>query len=281
MGDEPLQRVMAASSHYEIFGLGVGVYDETTVRKEYRKLAVKLHPDKNPDPAAKEAFQRVGDALQTLTDTAKRIRYDLEMQSRPQPGSSQHQQPHYQQQHVPNPGYWPPAGAASYGAASYSGASYGGAGQMSLFGVQCGTCMSPMQFWLPNNFTPCAVSHLVSCPACGGATRVDLPPMPIPTGMPGWSNWGYPCNGAGGGASSSAGAGGANVASGRGAGRGAARGEGAAASATSAARAQRKEAERAQKALDKLKADKARCAAHPRRAAAPPFARVCTPKWPL
>ena len=44
MGDE-VKRVMSATTYYDIFGLKFGQFDELVVRKEYRKLAIKLHPD--------------------------------------------------------------------------------------------------------------------------------------------------------------------------------------------------------------------------------------------
>jgi DnaJ domain len=51
--------------------------DEILIRKQYRKLALLLHPDKNKLPGAEAAFKLVGEANNTLSDRAKRIVYDI------------------------------------------------------------------------------------------------------------------------------------------------------------------------------------------------------------
>ena len=47
------------------------------IRKAYRKLALKYHPDRNPgDKAAEDRFKDLNEAYQVLSDTDKRARYD-------------------------------------------------------------------------------------------------------------------------------------------------------------------------------------------------------------
>src|SRR5471030_1651628 len=62
--------------YYEV----LGVERQTTVeeiKKSYRKLAVKFHPDKNPgDHTAEEKFKELGHAYEILSDPQKRAAYD-------------------------------------------------------------------------------------------------------------------------------------------------------------------------------------------------------------
>ncbi|KAK7385023.1 hypothetical protein VNO78_30730 [Psophocarpus tetragonolobus] len=57
----------------------LGVYhfaDDETVRKQYRKLALTLHPDKNKSPGAEGAFKLVSEAWCLLSDKVKRLAYN-------------------------------------------------------------------------------------------------------------------------------------------------------------------------------------------------------------
>jgi molecular chaperone DnaJ len=62
--------------YYEVLGLGRTATSEE-IKRAYRKLAVKFHPDKNPDdPHAEEKFKELGEAYDVLMDPDKRAAYD-------------------------------------------------------------------------------------------------------------------------------------------------------------------------------------------------------------
>lgn len=61
--------------YYKILGIAKGASDEE-IKKAYRKLALKYHPDKNKDPSAEERFKEVAEAYEVLSDKKKRDIYD-------------------------------------------------------------------------------------------------------------------------------------------------------------------------------------------------------------
>jgi molecular chaperone DnaJ len=67
---------VAKRDYYEVLGVERAASDEE-IKKAYRKLAVKYHPDKNPgDKAAEEKFKELGEAYEALNDPQRRAAYD-------------------------------------------------------------------------------------------------------------------------------------------------------------------------------------------------------------
>ena len=67
---------MDYKDYYKILGVDKKA-DEASIKKAYRKLAKKYHPDTNPDnKAAEEKFKEVSEAYEVLSDKEKRSKYD-------------------------------------------------------------------------------------------------------------------------------------------------------------------------------------------------------------
>src|SRR4249920_3924824 len=67
---------MAYTDYYKILGISKTASEED-IKKAYRKLARKLHPDLNPnDKEANKKFQQINEANEVLSDPVKRKKYD-------------------------------------------------------------------------------------------------------------------------------------------------------------------------------------------------------------
>ena len=67
---------MAYIDYYKILGVDKSA-SQNDIKKAFRKLARKYHPDLNPnDPSAKDKFQEINEANEVLSDPEKRKKYD-------------------------------------------------------------------------------------------------------------------------------------------------------------------------------------------------------------
>ena len=68
------------ATHYEVLDLDSSA-TEADIKKAYRALAMRWHPDKNPDnkEEAEEKFKRLSCAYEVLSDHDKRRQYDAEL----------------------------------------------------------------------------------------------------------------------------------------------------------------------------------------------------------
>lgn len=67
---------MAKQDYYEVLGISKSA-SASEIKKAYRKMAIKYHPDKNPgDSEAEEKFKLCAEAYEVLSDADKKARYD-------------------------------------------------------------------------------------------------------------------------------------------------------------------------------------------------------------
>lgn len=78
------------STWYEFLSLSDVQVDSTVIKKQYKKMALKLHPDKNHSVAAEGAFLLIQSAFEVLIDPAKRQVYDSSLCSKKRPHMSPH-----------------------------------------------------------------------------------------------------------------------------------------------------------------------------------------------
>ncbi|KAI3365180.1 hypothetical protein L3Q82_010279 [Scortum barcoo] len=72
---EAVRRIKQCKDFYEILGVQADASDDE-LKRSYRKLALKFHPDKNHAPGATEAFKAIGNAYAVLSNANKRKQYD-------------------------------------------------------------------------------------------------------------------------------------------------------------------------------------------------------------
>lgn len=68
-----------AKNYYQVLGLSQQA-SEQEIKRSYRQLAMKLHPDSNPDQNAHALFLQLNEAYQTLSDPQLKRRYDIQLQ---------------------------------------------------------------------------------------------------------------------------------------------------------------------------------------------------------
>ena len=78
---------MAKRDYYEVLGLERNA-DDAQIKRAYRQMAKKYHPDVNPgDKEAEEKFKEANEAYSVLSDAQKRARYDQFGHEEPGQGS--------------------------------------------------------------------------------------------------------------------------------------------------------------------------------------------------
>ncbi|KAM3862988.1 dnaJ homolog subfamily B member 12a [Diretmus argenteus] len=87
---DAVKKIKSCKDYYQTLGVEKTASEED-LKKAYRKLALKFHPDKNHAPGATEAFKAIGNAYAVLSNTEKRRQYDQYGEERSHPSRHRNQ----------------------------------------------------------------------------------------------------------------------------------------------------------------------------------------------
>eukprot|EP00510_Aplanochytrium_minuta_P004367 CAMPEP_0184020752 /NCGR_PEP_ID=MMETSP0954-20121128/9530_1 /TAXON_ID=627963 /ORGANISM="Aplanochytrium sp, Strain PBS07" /LENGTH=377 /DNA_ID=CAMNT_0026302661 /DNA_START=307 /DNA_END=1437 /DNA_ORIENTATION=+ len=96
-----VERIKRAKDLYEVLQVERSA-EASVIKKSYRKLALKFHPDKNSAPGADEAFKEINRAFSVLSDTDKRRQYDQFGDASDDAGRRNFRRQYYNQDFDPN-----------------------------------------------------------------------------------------------------------------------------------------------------------------------------------
>ncbi|KAJ6795961.1 Uncharacterized protein M6B38_223360 [Iris pallida] len=140
--------------------------DDETVKKQYRKLALQLHPDKNKSIGAEGAFKLISDAWSVLSDKSRKMAYDRKRSIK----GSQQRVSHRRKKHsVPNNGFFDFANNATLKSKSQKSSA---ASVPTSFWTSCTRCK--MQY----EYLRVYLNHNLLCPNCHEAF------LAVETGFP-------------------------------------------------------------------------------------------------
>ena len=172
---------MAYIDYYGILGVNKTA-SQDDIKKAFKKLARKYHPDLNPnDPSAKQKFQEINEANEVLGDPEKRKKYDAYGENWKHADEFEAQQQRHQQQGRQSGGYW------SSGNGGFSGHFSGNEGEFSdffesLFGSRRGNHRSTTGFKgqdykaeLHLSFRSAATTHKQVLEVNGKKIRITVP----------------------------------------------------------------------------------------------------------
>jgi len=72
---EEVREILRKKDYYDVLGVPKSATDDE-LKKAYRKLALKFHPDKNKNEGTQDAFKKIAQAYNCLSNQDKRSRYD-------------------------------------------------------------------------------------------------------------------------------------------------------------------------------------------------------------
>ncbi|KAJ6846024.1 uncharacterized protein M6B38_278275 [Iris pallida] len=161
-------KINGESDWYAILSLNA-LADDETVKKQYRKLALQLHPDKNKSIGAEGAFKLISEAWSVLSDKSRKMAYD---QKRSVKGSQQRESHHRKKHSVPNNsnnGFFDFANNATLKSKSQKSST---ASVSTTFWTSCNRCK--MQY----EYLRVYLNHNLLCPNCHEAF------LAVETGLP-------------------------------------------------------------------------------------------------